>query len=568
MTERQKAVAADRPGESQCRRRQFERRRHRLQPGDQSGSYLHQSEAARSAQGERPRDHPAAARRPPPRSRASRSIFQPIQNIQVGGRLSKSLYQYTLQDGDLDELYHFAPLMNKKLSELPGFQDVTSDLQIGNLKAVLDIDTDKASQFGITADAIRNTLYSAFGERQVSTIYTPSNDYEVILEADPRVPGGSGGAVAHLCQADHRTDDGADPARRLRDGASLGRPAHRQSPGTAALGDDLLQPRARRLARRRGAAHPAARARHEPAGHRLDRLPGHGAGVPGFAARPGLAADCRGAGHLHGARHPLRELHPPDHHPVGPALGRSRRAADPAAVPSGSQRHRHHRHRHADRHREEERDHDGRLRDRAPQDAGHHRRGGDLRGLPAALPPDHDDDDGGDHGHPADRARPRRRLRAAPSARPRRRRRSLRLAGADAVTSRRSSISIWRRRARSSARRTSRQRRRSGAKGFPPPPANNPGTSDHHGTGSDETVWKGEPPSGAAPDDGHRRRLGARAAHGRARSICRRSRRTTTRAASTKRGAIRRPPGTARSPGATPAAAIPPSIAPRSPSSG
>ncbi|MBV9521541.1 MAG: efflux RND transporter permease subunit, partial [Alphaproteobacteria bacterium] len=113
-------------------------------------------------------------------------FFQPIQNIQVGGRLSKSLYQYTLQDGSLDELYHFAPLIDKRLAELPGFQDVTSDLQIGNLKAVIDVDADKASQLGITADAIRNTLFSAFGERQVSTIYTPSNDYEVILEADPR----------------------------------------------------------------------------------------------------------------------------------------------------------------------------------------------------------------------------------------------------------------------------------------------------------------------------------------------------------------------------------------------
>jgi HAE1 family hydrophobic/amphiphilic exporter-1 len=112
-------------------------------------------------------------------------FFQPIQSIQVGGRLAKSLYQYTLQDGSLDELYHFAPLMSKKLSELPGFQDVTSDLQIGSLKAVVEIDSDKASEYGITADAVRNTLYSAFGARQVSTIYTPSNDYEVILEAAP-----------------------------------------------------------------------------------------------------------------------------------------------------------------------------------------------------------------------------------------------------------------------------------------------------------------------------------------------------------------------------------------------
>jgi HAE1 family hydrophobic/amphiphilic exporter-1 len=114
------------------------------------------------------------------------TYFQPIQNIQVGGRLAKGQYQYTLQDADLDELYHYAPIMKDKLRSLPGFQDATSDLQIGNLQAIVDIDRDKASQFGITADLVRNTLFSAFGTRQVSTIYTPSNEYQVILEADPR----------------------------------------------------------------------------------------------------------------------------------------------------------------------------------------------------------------------------------------------------------------------------------------------------------------------------------------------------------------------------------------------
>jgi HAE1 family hydrophobic/amphiphilic exporter-1 len=114
------------------------------------------------------------------------TYFQPIQNIQVGGRLAKGQYQYTLQDADLGELYHWAPIMKDKLRALPGFQDATSDLQIGNLQAIVDIDRDKASQFGITADLVRNTLYSAFGTRQVSTIYTAANDYQVILEADPR----------------------------------------------------------------------------------------------------------------------------------------------------------------------------------------------------------------------------------------------------------------------------------------------------------------------------------------------------------------------------------------------
>jgi HAE1 family hydrophobic/amphiphilic exporter-1 len=113
-------------------------------------------------------------------------FFQPVQNISVGGRLSKSQYQYTLQSGDLDELYHYAPLMRERIAKLPGFQDVTSDLQIGNRQAIIEIDADKAARYGLTADDIRNTLFSSFGTRQISTIYTPSNDYQVIIETDPR----------------------------------------------------------------------------------------------------------------------------------------------------------------------------------------------------------------------------------------------------------------------------------------------------------------------------------------------------------------------------------------------
>ncbi len=112
-------------------------------------------------------------------------FFQPIQNIQLGGRLAKSQYQYTLQDGDIDELYRVAPMMQERISKLPGFQDVTSDLQLQNRQARVNFDRDKMAQFGITAEAARNALYSAFGTRQISTIYAPSNDYEVILEIDP-----------------------------------------------------------------------------------------------------------------------------------------------------------------------------------------------------------------------------------------------------------------------------------------------------------------------------------------------------------------------------------------------
>jgi len=113
-------------------------------------------------------------------------FLQNIPTIRIGGQLTKTQYQYTLQDADTNELFHWVPLIEKKLSTLPGFQDVTSDLQIGNPQVDIDIDRNKASALGITAQQIENTLYNAYGQRQVSTIYTPSNQYWVILELDPR----------------------------------------------------------------------------------------------------------------------------------------------------------------------------------------------------------------------------------------------------------------------------------------------------------------------------------------------------------------------------------------------
>jgi HAE1 family hydrophobic/amphiphilic exporter-1 len=110
------------------------------------------------------------------------AFFQPLQDINLGGRPAKAQYQYTLQDGDTDELYKFAQSMREKVSQLKGFQDVNSDLQLRNRLAIVDIDRDKASQLGITVDQVRNTFYSAFGARQISTIYEPANSYEVILE--------------------------------------------------------------------------------------------------------------------------------------------------------------------------------------------------------------------------------------------------------------------------------------------------------------------------------------------------------------------------------------------------
>jgi len=105
--------------------------------------------------------------------------------IRIGGFLTKSLYQFTLQGPDLQELYHWAPLIKDKMATLEGFQDVTTDLLITSPQVVLDIDRDKANSLGVTADQIENALYDAYGQRQVSTIYAPVSQYWVIMELLP-----------------------------------------------------------------------------------------------------------------------------------------------------------------------------------------------------------------------------------------------------------------------------------------------------------------------------------------------------------------------------------------------
>jgi len=106
--------------------------------------------------------------------------------IRVGGQLTKALYQYTLQGPDIDELYQWAPRMEAALQQLPELLDVTSDLQVASPQVMIAIDRDKAAVLGVTAAQIENALYSAYGSRQVSTIYAPNNDYAVILEVEPQ----------------------------------------------------------------------------------------------------------------------------------------------------------------------------------------------------------------------------------------------------------------------------------------------------------------------------------------------------------------------------------------------
>ena len=106
-------------------------------------------------------------------------------SIRIGGNNSKSLYQFTLQDIDMKQLYTWAPKVEARMARIPGLQDVTSDLRISSPQLTVDIDRDKARALGLTATDIENALYDAYGQRQVTTIYTSSNQYYVVMEVLP-----------------------------------------------------------------------------------------------------------------------------------------------------------------------------------------------------------------------------------------------------------------------------------------------------------------------------------------------------------------------------------------------
>ncbi len=111
--------------------------------------------------------------------------FQPIQNINLGGKLAKSQYQYTLQSNDTATLYRLAPELRNKISKIDGLLDVTTDLYVTNPQVTITVDREKSAVYGLTVDQVRQELYNAFGARQVATIYSPVNYYQVILETQP-----------------------------------------------------------------------------------------------------------------------------------------------------------------------------------------------------------------------------------------------------------------------------------------------------------------------------------------------------------------------------------------------
>jgi multidrug efflux pump len=112
--------------------------------------------------------------------------LQSVQDVNIGGRLANAQYQYTLQSDDLNLLNEWAPKLLRKMRAMPILVDVSSDQQNSGLEAGVVVDRDTASKLGLTQSVIDNTLYDAFGQRQVSTMYTPLNQYHVVMEVAPQ----------------------------------------------------------------------------------------------------------------------------------------------------------------------------------------------------------------------------------------------------------------------------------------------------------------------------------------------------------------------------------------------
>ena len=113
-------------------------------------------------------------------------FLQNLPPIRIGGALTKSQYQFTLQSPNTAELYQYAPQLEQRLRSLSNLQDVTSDLQVKNPEVTVQIDRDKAAALNVDPRTVEDALYSAYGARQISTIYAPNNQYKVIMELQPQ----------------------------------------------------------------------------------------------------------------------------------------------------------------------------------------------------------------------------------------------------------------------------------------------------------------------------------------------------------------------------------------------
>ena len=356
--------------------------------------------------------------------------MRPIQNLQLGGRQSKAQYQYILQSVQADELNDWADKLQEPMRADPMFRDVTSDSQLRGLQASLKIDRDRANTLGVSIDAIRTALYSAFGERQVSTIYTAGRQLPGDHGSRARREAGRERVQQHL--------------RALSSGALVPLSSFATVERTVGptsinhVGQLQAVTVSFNLAPGARSATPPRRSSRYREQIRMPAsiITSYGGDAAVFKSSQGSQAILIVAALLviyvllgvlyESYIHPLTILAGLPSAAVGALLTLRLFGQDLTLIATigillliGIVK------KNAIMMIDFALD--------AQRDAGHGAGGGDPRGVHAALPADHDDDAGRADGRAADRARPRRRRRAAPAARPRRRRRARLLAGDHAL---------------------------------------------------------------------------------------------------------------------------------------
>ncbi len=166
------------------------------------------------------------------------AFLQPAQDLRIGGRASNALYQYTIQSDNVQDLAKWGPILLREMRKLPGFQDVNSDQQNGGLDQYLTYDRVNAARLGLTPQALDSSLYSAFGQEEVSIIYTQLNQYYVVLEVAPQfwhTPEGLKYIYLNYGECRQR------PAHRRSQRPRQQHPPHRQSHQSFSFGHGLLQ---------------------------------------------------------------------------------------------------------------------------------------------------------------------------------------------------------------------------------------------------------------------------------------------------------------------------------------
>ena len=139
-----------------------------------------------------------------------RLFMQPVQDINIGGRLTATQYQYTLTDVDIDRAQQWAPIVQNALAKLPQITDLTSDQQSAAPQLTLEINRDAASRLGITRLTLTAVLYDAFGQRPISQLFTSLNQYFVIMEVNPNFQLGPERTATDLCQVADRRHGAAE----------------------------------------------------------------------------------------------------------------------------------------------------------------------------------------------------------------------------------------------------------------------------------------------------------------------------------------------------------------------